>query len=210
MSIINNHVHISMAQSLTANSWSFAGKSLEFGGFGLFPKYELTKEYTIVMLFEPKSGFFPLLFSWIKPKRYLLSKNTDDLTSWIHLFPWYWSLSHKVRGIYIQRERLDSLDVNHTITEGGLDRNLSYHVNIRAKVNPERLFTFLLTNEANTKTFLDAIQNRISEEIDSVLNDRANNPSFIHHFTIKDDILEKAGYQAEDCRIQYVTTNTYN
>jgi hypothetical protein len=215
MSLINNHVHTSMVSSIKSNEWSLDGKDLSFGGFGLLPRFELTSVSTIVMQIEPKSGLLPLLFWWIGPKEPLQTRVTEGPSSWIRLNPWYWSLSRNVRGIYIQKERIDRFAIEHTISHGGLDQRLRYQVSIRATVEPKAFFTFLLNDEAGSMALLEILRNRISEVISSVLIDRANNPAFIHHCSIEDEILTRAGYKVEDCMIQYVASDnqqptTYN
>lgn len=206
MALFNNHVHASMAQAVRANEYSLSNKSLSLKGFGLFPKWELTPTYDIVIHFEPKSGLLPLVFSKIRPKETLQSRFTESLSTWISLYPWYLKLSHKARGLYIQKERFDSLNITHTTCEGGLTKSFNYLVNIQARVDTKAFFTFLLTNADSSDILLKTLQNRVSEEIDRILCEQVGNPSFIRHTRIDDPILQKAGYQVEDCRIQYVNT----
>ena len=209
MALFNNHVHASMTQAVRANEFSLANKSLSMRGFGLFPKFELTPIYDIVLHFEPKSGLFPLIFSKIRPKQPLLSLSLEkeSVSAWISLYPWYLKLSHKARGLYIQKQRFDTITISHTLCEGGMNRRFKYLVNIRARVDTKTFFTFLLTNADSGDIILKTLQNKISEEIERILCEQAGNPSFIRHIMVEDAILEKSGYQVEDCRIQYVATD---
>lgn len=207
MTLINNHVHISMLKTVTANTWSLRELpcALTIRRFGLAPKYEISPAYAIVVSIEPKSGFFALLFSWIRPKKTLYTVSEENLSTWRRLYPLYWTLSNQARAIYIQKKRVDTLTITHTISEGGTPRTFKFRVNLRATVNPERFYTFLFSNAATPDILLETLQNRIAEEIEHLLSEQFNNPTFITHCKIEDKLLDEASYIVEDCRIQYIS-----
>ena len=204
--IINNHVHGSQLVTITNNNYSVDTKKMS--GYGFLPKYEIAPLYSIVIEYEPRGGFWGLIFSSMKyfcPSHrlqvYGLCSNSQ-LTQWKRLFPWRYTLGWIIRGCRIRNERCDTFSVCHCTNAGEIVYRYKYDVCISATVNPESFYTFLKSSE-NASVIREAIENCVRDIIANELIKRAGNPAFVLHTQISSPTLDQAGYHVTDCRIQY-------
>lgn len=206
--LINNHVHGNQLATVSNNSFSVEPKSVSV--YGLLPKFEIDPLYSVVIEYQPRGGIRGLinslcasLFSIFYPDRMLTVCNSySGEILWCSLYKWIHTLGWYINACRIRNERVDNLTVSHCTNVGGNVHCYNYDVTISAKITPKDFYNYLKSQE-NSSVLQMVIENCVKDVVSSEIKMQAGNPAFVLHTQITSPILEQAGYQVTDCRIQY-------
>lgn len=210
---ININKHISESQLSRVGNDNFEICMSDLTIFGLFPKFELSSSYSLLIQYIPREGLLGYIFSSfsrISPNNNIeiktLSEDRNQLI-WSKLFPWYYRLGWTIHGCYIKKERVDTLNITYTTKRGCVSESYNYKVTITANVKPIQFFIYMNRDnnyKDNERALKDAITNFLQNEIKEELKNRLGNPAFRKIVNIPPlDACNKAGYAITSCEISY-------
>lgn len=208
---INKHISESQLSRVGNNNFDICMSDLTI--FGLFPKFELSSSYSLLIQYIPREGLLGYIFSsfrHISPNNNIelkiLSENRNQLI-WSKLFPWYYRLGWTIHGCYIKNERVDTFNITYTTKRGCVSESYNYKATITANVDPIQFFIYMNrdnNNKDNERALKDAITNFLQNEIKEELKYRLGNPAFSKNVGIPPlDACNKAGYAITRCEISY-------
>lgn len=202
---INKHVSVNQLSVVANNSFNIRLSDLTM--FGLFPKFELSPVYSLLVQYVPRDGLRGYICSSIRslsPDENIKVKTlAGNYLKWAKVFPWYYKIGWTIQGCYIRTDRVDTLNITYTTKRGSVSENYSYEVTINAKVDPEQFFCYMKHDE-NARVLKLTITNYLLNIIGDKLKNTFGNPAFSMVVELPSlSECERAGYHIKSCEIKF-------
>lgn len=196
-------IYQNMVEEVKSNTWEL--KAPRIDKFGWLPLFQLSRNCVFVVEAEPKEH----LFGMIKGMVFRWKRDNPDVVQhkegkdWVYLYNSHEKWGSIIRGCIIYTNRLDEFRVPYSIIDGVTHVEITYDVNITAKiVDPRSFYDCLKLSEQGEdlkEMIIDEIRSLIRREIE-----RTGLPNItIEGEDLELDVLRNAGYQVEEYTIRY-------
>ena len=206
--LVNNHVHSTELAVIGADCYDATEPTL-LTSFGWLPKFELPVGSSLIVEYSPRGGLRGLLFSgrWFRPARQVeafASGDTETVARWLKPYRWRHTLGFKVSGTLVHECRIDHLLLKHYCEVGGQPTNQLYAVALSVTIDALRLYLFLRRAANSGMALAQTVRELMADQVDREIMARGGSFAFITHCQPRHELLDEAGLNIQEARIEYV------